>query len=214
MLNSDPDLQIIKISSMEVQLSELGQLLSVEERERIKRFAFSSLARDYTIVRGCLRIFLGELLSLPPEDVLIGYSEFGKPYLLDPPFPLFFNVSHSGDYSVFAFSRSSEVGVDIEAINPEITKDRLENLIFSEKELEIFNKLPPEEKTEAFYRVWTQKEAILKADGKGLREDLKGLEVPLDFQETLHLTFKGQEYSLFNSKVAQNYLVSLVKVIN
>lgn len=85
-------------------------------------------------------------------------TEYEKPYI---PNQDFFNISHSGDFVVFVKSKSI-IGVDIEKVN-----DRhldVAKRVFTEKELLWMNENP----VERFFILWTQKEAVVKAVGKGL----------------------------------------------
>lgn len=86
----------------------------------------------------------------------------GKPFI--PQLKLYFNLSHAGDYIICAITTKSQIGVDIEKIKT-INFEDLSAILREDERLEI-NKVPHCNK--AFYRLWTQKEASLKADGRGL----------------------------------------------
>jgi 4'-phosphopantetheinyl transferase len=93
----------------------------------------------------------------------------GKPYLAGGAF--FFNISHSRHISAAAFS-DSEIGFDIEY------KRKLDPGALSEKfhpaeRAYVLNASDPAAALAAFYRIWTRKEALLKAMGDGFA---KGLE--------------------------------------
>jgi 4'-phosphopantetheinyl transferase len=83
-----------------------------------------------------------------------------------------FNISHSGEYVVCAIGRDNRVGIDIEQIKPII----LDNFIhfFSPVELQGFSRHPKGE-LEGFYDLWTQKEALVKAEGSGLAFPVKDI---------------------------------------
>jgi 4'-phosphopantetheinyl transferase len=91
---------------------------------------------------------------------MLRYGEHGKPYLTDN--SMFFNISHSGEYVILAVSEH-EVGADIERIRP--YKQSVAARCFTPREREF---LKDEGTDEAFYRVWTAKESIVKACGAGL----------------------------------------------
>ncbi|WP_075341753.1 4'-phosphopantetheinyl transferase family protein [Tenacibaculum agarivorans] len=99
------------------------------------------------------------------------YTEYNKPFFSN--LDLKFNISHSGNIVLCAISKSYDLGVDIELIKDveiEIFKDQM--TIYEWKKIEKNNY--PEI---AFYEYWTQKEAIIKAHGKGLSIPLKSFEV-------------------------------------
>jgi 4'-phosphopantetheinyl transferase len=101
----------------------------------------------------------------------IKYTEFNKPFLEH---GLHFNIAHSGNYVVCGVSQSGEIGIDIEQIKTMDMKYYLS--ILSPRELESLNSATRPE--DVFYNIWTKKEAIVKADGRGLG-------VPLNEIDTL-----------------------------
>jgi len=81
-----------------------------------------------------------------------------------------FNISHSGDLVVCALSDEFEMGLDIEQILPVPLVD-FKN-IMSENE---WKEITSDEGLTAFYRLWTMKEAVCKAEGIGLINELNNL---------------------------------------
>lgn len=93
------------------------------------------------------------------------YSGNGKPYLQD--YPLYFNLSHSGNYVVCAVS-PREVGVDIQEYR-QVDMERLARRFFSEEEQSILTACANEkEQCKLFYQLWTRKEAYGKLTGEGI----------------------------------------------
>jgi 4'-phosphopantetheinyl transferase len=80
---------------------------------------------------------------------------------------------------LFAISRTREVGVDIERINPAFAGEQIPEQYFSPAEVKILRSLPKERQTEAFFNCWTRKEAYVKARGLGLSLELHSFEVSL-----------------------------------
>lgn len=100
-----------------------------------------------------------------PVPLQYEYGPKGKPYLRD--IPLFFNLSHSGDYVLCALSRR-EIGADIQRLEKCDTK-RLAERFFHERERECLRRIPGERERERyFYRLWTAKEAYGKMTGEGI----------------------------------------------
>jgi 4'-phosphopantetheinyl transferase len=79
-----------------------------------------------------------------------------------------FSVSHSGDYALLGFRRGGLVGVDIERINEQTPIDEIAPTICSPAELALLGSLGPAARRQTFFRLWTLKEAYLKALGVGL----------------------------------------------
>jgi 4'-phosphopantetheinyl transferase len=91
-----------------------------------------------------------------------------------------FSVSHSGGRVVLAFSRGIAVGVDIELIRPKVEIEAIVRRYFSPLEAEPFLSLPAARRTEAFFAVWTRKEAFVKARGEGLTCPLDAFAVTVE----------------------------------
>ena len=87
-------------------------------------------------------------------------TETGKPVLPGGPC---FNLSHSGDFVVL-LEDSQDIGVDVEQIAPWLQP--VAERVFTEKERMWLLTQPTDA---AFYRLWTGKEAIMKALGLGFR---------------------------------------------
>ncbi len=84
----------------------------------------------------------------------------GKPYL---PGGAFFNLSHSGNYAVLAVS-PCEVGVDVEQVAP--YSQAVAEKCFTAPEREWLSR---QSCGQAFFKLWTGKESVMKATGLGLR---------------------------------------------
>lgn len=84
-----------------------------------------------------------------------------------------FNISHSGDLVVCAASRSCNVGIDVEQMRSISPNDFKEHITDNEWNTIISHSDPQQ----AFYKYWTEKESVIKADGKGLSIPLKSFEI-------------------------------------
>jgi 4'-phosphopantetheinyl transferase len=152
------------------RIEELSQLLSEDERHRVKRFRFSKDQQAFVVRRGLLRKILGDCLSTDPKKLVFIYGDHGKPEITNTfgNANVHFNQSHSGNLTLFALTLDQRIGVDIEFIHEVPELDQIAEIILSEYEYSIFKKLSPKDKKEAFFYYWTRKEAITKAIGIGL----------------------------------------------
>ncbi|WP_336219979.1 4'-phosphopantetheinyl transferase AcpT [Citrobacter amalonaticus] len=107
------------------------------------------------------RVLLSHALSPLPEIV---YGEQGKP-AFSPETSLWFNLSHSGDDIALLLSDEGEVGCDLEVIRPRANWRSLANAVFSLGEHAEVEAVHPDQQLAAFWRIWTQKEAIVKQRG-------------------------------------------------
>ena len=156
-------------------VSAAARLLTSSERMRAQRFAAEQDRRRFVAARARLRELLGSRLGIPPQDIELVYGRHGKPALAPScaGSDVRFNVAHSGDVAVFAFSQGLEVGIDVEILRDVPEADRIAAGLFSRAESEVYRLLDPGDRPLAFFRCWTRKEALLKAlgDGIGLRLD-------------------------------------------
>jgi 4'-phosphopantetheinyl transferase len=157
------------------QAEKAERLLDDAERRRAARFRSRELRQRYAVAHAALRLLLAESLGIDPLAVELGTLEGGKPALaLDR--SLDFNLSHCGDLALVAISSCGAVGVDVECIGP-VEVGPLASRVCTPAERAALASLAPPDRTCAFLRLWTAKEAYLKARGTGLQEDPAGLDV-------------------------------------
>jgi 4'-phosphopantetheinyl transferase len=155
------------------KLKSLGSLLAADEAARAARYRFDRDRERFVVGRGLLRTILGGYLGLSPAELRFTYNPNGKPLLPD----LEFNLSHCEELALVAVSRGSRVGVDLERVR--VLKDAAELVarFFSPAEHAAYEKLPPADQPQAFFNLWTRKEAWLKATGDGIGHLLNQVEV-------------------------------------
>jgi 4'-phosphopantetheinyl transferase len=161
-------------------LAKLEQPLSMDERERAKRFHMEGDRDRFTAGRGWLRQLLAGYLDADPEELAFRQDASGKPHLTRPDASwLRFNLSHSAGLAVFAVVRGREVGVDIEQLRLDFPVDAVARRIFSPREQQALDLLPLGQRVDAFFALWTRKEAYLKGIGVGWGESGLGPQAPL-----------------------------------
>ena len=77
-----------------------------------------------------------------------------------------FSLSHGGDFAVCALSEAP-VGVDVEKLRP-VRAEALARRFFSEEEAAAVSTAVDKERCRVFFKLWTAKESVLKAQGVGL----------------------------------------------
>lgn len=146
-------------------------LLDSQERARTLAFKRSSHAAAFAFVRSAVRLILAEYLACDPKQVRIVSrcehcgGNHGKPRTEG----LEFNVSHSTELAVVAVTERSPIGVDIESRARPLTPLDV-RMILGEREQSSEIVSDP-------LRVWTTKEAYLKATGVGLTGYDRNLQV-------------------------------------
>lgn len=126
-----------------------------------------------------LRQLLSTYLGVPAAALPIVRGPHGKPALATPA-RLHFNLSHSGDLTVVALSSAYEPGIDVEFPGRERPVQALARRYFTSTEADALAALPPERAAAAFLALWSCKEAVLKALGRGIAFGLHRLEFALD----------------------------------
>jgi len=179
-------------------------LLNNEEKKRAAQFHHPSHRHRFIITRGTLRQLLANYLNVFPASIEFAYTENKKPYL---PGSLYFNVSHSHEMALLAFTLENPVGVDIEKVR-ESYNPGIVSRYFTTLENERINSLPEAERIIAFYQLWSRKEAIIKATGKSLGKLLNAFSVePSNVTETIDI---GPEtWHLVPLMIRPNYQAAL-----
>lgn len=172
---------------------------SPEDLARAQNYADAARGQSFLLGRSCLRALLSKVA--PGVDWRVAIAPEGKPYLIAPddrPCP-HISISHTHGMAACAVSFDGEVGVDVEFWRKRDFKT-LADYAFNAQESESV----ASEGEEAFYRLWTLKEAFAKAQGKSIFSVLRkeeGLE---------HFLQATKEWSYFSNNPAENYSLSCV----
>jgi 4'-phosphopantetheinyl transferase len=154
---------------------ECLKLLSAPEQERAERFLREQDGRRWALSRGLLRTQLGRYLRINGAELLLVIGEHGKPELAGAgPLPCF-NLSHSGEIVLYAFSATDPVGVDVELSRPSVDEVAIARRMIGTAEAERLSALDDRAlRAEEFLRLWTRHEAELKCLGVGIGGELRG----------------------------------------
>lgn len=171
-------------------------VLSRDEIKKAERYYHIHDRASYLVRKYFLRMLLSKLISRPPCD--LNFSTIGskKPIITG----LEFNTSHSGTYAVIAIS-SASVGIDIEEIDHTFDFNDIVNRCFTFEEQKVLNEPNP---IQHFFKLWTRKEAILKASGEGLISDLHLLDCLSN-----RIWRKGHIYDITTFYPEAGYVLSL-----
>ena len=141
-------------------------LLSEQEKNRASRLVNRTVANQQVIARGILRLVLGKMLNILPDALKFDNDHHHKPCLIYPAGTgINFNLSHSGDLLLFAFTKGRQIGIDVEWMDQNRDFSVIAPLVFSPEEQGLLSdSITP---VQEFYAIWTAKEAVLKATGHG-----------------------------------------------
>ena len=147
-------------------LDEAMTLLSEQRREQVARYKLEGPRRHAVAAYLLLRKALREMYGIHDAPVF-EYDANGKPSILGHP-EIFFNLSHCRK-AVACVVADSPVGIDVEETCR--FSDSIARYTLDDEEYESVVKA--DNPSQAFIRLWTMKEALLKYTGEGLRRDIK-----------------------------------------
>jgi 4'-phosphopantetheinyl transferase len=143
-----------------------------------------------------LRRVLGAYLGIKPDRVMLIDGEYGRPGLADVhDQSLGFNWSHSGDRALIAVGRRITPGIDLECVRARPRAMEIARRYFSTTEAEVLAALPALARDAAFLEMWTAKEAVLKAMGRGLAFGLDRLSVSSAAGQLILQRLEGEDPS-------------------
>jgi 4'-phosphopantetheinyl transferase len=156
-----------------------ASLLSSSEQADANRRRLGLVRDRFTIGRACMRLLIGNALQIDPRSVTIAKGPHGKPELPSLQEPaISFNLAHSEDTLLFALRRQGAIGVDVEYFDRSTDIMEVAQANFTSKESDSLAAIADDHtRLRTFYRYWTRKEAIGKADGRGLLLPLASSEV-------------------------------------
>jgi 4'-phosphopantetheinyl transferase len=175
---NETHLWLFKVDEPDWENSIWEQYLSGEEIDRSKRYKSENDRLRFIARRGLLRQLLGQYCGVAPDVISYRVNQFGKLSLFS--YPICFNISASRDRVAFAFALENEIGIDIEQVCELPELFRMAERWFSTAEWAGMRTLKPEMQLDAFFHIWTQKEAFVKAHGEGLSIPLKEFSVAVD----------------------------------
>lgn len=156
---------------------DLDGILSAEERKRAASYLLARDARRFKLCRATLRVAVAWYLRQSPEGVVLLSNPRGKPCLSQAG-KLHFNVAHSASLATIAFTTVGEVGIDVEAIRCDISAMAIASANFTKKEAALVaSGGTRQQQAVTFLRLWTRKEAVLKAAGWGISIGLDAVDV-------------------------------------
>ena len=182
-------LKIYILNSLEVPLDVLlnSKYISLLERSSFEKYKNLEVKKEKVVSSIFKNKYIGEYYL----------NEFGKPLSKDK----YFNISHSHGYVVFIMD-VVPIGIDIEKIKK--AQEDLINYISNDEEKQYIRD------DASFYEIWTNKEALVKAYGTGIKsnpKDIKGL--PINDKRI----YEGKTY--FNKTIRFNdYIISVSRQID
>ena len=154
-------------------------LLDDEETTRWRRFLSERARREFALCRAALRVILCERLGCERRALSFGYGEHGKPFAKvdGARAGIGFNVSHSGRHGLIAIAPYDGIGIDVEVRVAQRDLEGIGSLVYGPVERRLLA-AAGREKVDLFYRLWSMKEALIKAVGTGFSLSPSRFEIP------------------------------------
>ena len=196
--------------------------LSEDEKDRVKKIIIKEVKYRSILSKVITKKILSKYLDRKITQINYCYNKFGKPKLsseinhLD----LNFNISHSGNLGVIAISKNKQIGIDIEQIVELNDLNDLIDLIFTENEIRQIGLLDQIDKTKMFYKIWTAKEAFVKAIGYGLSFPVKNIEFEINRIRGISIKFVKEfpdslnDWQIYNFSPEESYTSTIAVKMN
>nr|WP_321223484.1 4'-phosphopantetheinyl transferase superfamily protein [uncultured Psychroserpens sp.] len=197
----------IKLSSYYKLVPKLTNYLNDTEKLRAKKYHFDKDRNQFIITRSLLKFILAQRAGLSITNIHIEIDTNRKPYLTTNQ-SICFNVTHANDYALILVRDDKNVGIDVEYLNADFNFTEMLKDIYSD--LEIDTVLHSTYKTHSFFKLWTRKEAIVKAIGTGISDDLPQL-IALDGQHNIDpkLLENYSYMSVYTFNLNDSYIASI-----
>lgn len=176
------------------------------EQDAAENFAKPNDRKRFVATRFLLRKYLKLVFGQEP---IIEENEYGKPFLVNQDGQ--FNVSHSGNFLLMAFSYIP-IGVDIEKIVKFSEMKYIKDNLYHPGERDEINNVQMNQSDLWFFICWTRKEALLKAIGKGLTIKTESFQVSCDPNKAdlHHSPDPYNQWRILNTPpIDENYVSSL-----
>jgi 4'-phosphopantetheinyl transferase len=199
--------QLVSKSDFEFFHQKIKSKLPQATSAKIEKFRFAADKQRSLMADIIVRQFYAKELKLNPMKIEFDYNKHDKPSLKNHP-KAHFNISHSGDYVVVAFS-DCPVGIDIEKNKGNRLK--VAKRFFTREELDDLSAFAEEKEQIAyFYQLWTLKESYMKAIGKGISMSLSSFSFQR-FYNVFRLRYSSEDmgYQFTTYKVHPDYACNL-----
>ncbi|MFW2371491.1 MAG: 4'-phosphopantetheinyl transferase family protein [Gammaproteobacteria bacterium] len=166
----DVDVWLFHMNISQPRIEQFYPLLSAEEKDRSERLINFIHRKRLIAAHGFMRTVLSLYLQRPAQSLQFVRAHRGKPSLKQAAHEpgIQFNLSHSHNLAILAVANSQALGIDIEFMNRKHEWKKIIHRFFTNTEQSAIFSLPETQQEQAFYQVWTRKEAHMKVTGEGL----------------------------------------------
>lgn len=179
-------------------------LLDAGEQAKAKAFRQKADAERFSAARVFTKILVSKYTSSEAEQIKIAIDKNKKPFVEGR--KIEFNISHAGNCILIAISRQP-VGVDVEQVTTfDFASINKENFSLQEQQY-------VQDDVKKFYTIWARKEALLKAIGKGIVNNLQEIQVA-DGENFINQSLSNQQYTVCSFNINKDYTGSIAYSLN
>lgn len=171
---NDGEVRALLVPNDDPLVSGFSSFLSKQQRARCRRFDDPRDRRAAMVCKGLWRLGAAILLDQDPREVEVTRDRWNRPRLdgierdeMD------LNVTRTRTHCGLVVSRGCRVGIDLETNDPDLITQEIVQAILHADDPDI-----DPDNADAFFRLWTIKEAVLKGDGRGLEVDPRRVHGP------------------------------------
>lgn len=166
--------------------------LNYRQQNECLKYKKNEDRKNYLYSRILLKTYLPQYTGIPYENIIFKREKYGKPVIEKS--DICFNLSHTMGMAVLAISPGKSVGIDIEYVrNISDPGYKIMEKCFHPEEIKYVHKKGNKSFAEAFFTIWTRKEAILKRNGTGMICDMKAINTMSEENEkAIHNIFYGK----------------------
>jgi 4'-phosphopantetheinyl transferase len=162
------------------QVRRLAELLDEVDRTRVARRATPALRRRATVSLAARRELAGDVLGVPADTVRLDVLDDGRRVAIGAGHTVALSVSTAGDVGLVAVADGADLGVDVEEADEVPPTEAFVARVCTPSERDALAELSGPRRRDALLKLWTRKEAYLKATGEGIGAALTTVTVPLD----------------------------------
>lgn len=157
----DEEMEDIELSFLMSKISKLRRNETIRKKKKLDKI-------QRVVSELLVKFVLKEIYQVNIKKLKIIRGRYGKPFIN---VPIHFNISHSKNIILVAFSEKTEIGIDIEEIK-QISITTLQKVFLKDEYEYIQCQEGQEQRLKVFYKFWTLKESYLKYLGVGLYRDM------------------------------------------
>jgi len=204
------ELHFARLDELRSKLNEYLAMLDPVEAARADRFRQEHDRERFILGHGFMRETIAARVDEDPALIRFARGAFGKPYIEGR--ILRFNFSDTKDAVLIGMSNGDELGVDLETLSRTLDHEAVSGHYFTQEEDSDIRSAPDGKRR--FLELWTRKEAVLKASGVGIMDDLRALRVDANLNHTTisheaFVQFAAESYHVRTWHIGDEHIASL-----